>query len=245
MAIAITGLTSGLDTTTHPTVTASISPTSGAVVYVFVAIAVAGGGTVGSGDSLSVSGAGLTWNTLGNAGQNGDNRRKLFVVRGTGTPSAGALTITFTSGSGGTWTETGWSVVEATGLDGTTPNGTVYTATTGGATALSVTVSETPDAGDFVLAGFTIESNDTTPTRNSELDTTIHSINGGSDIRAVFTAYDSAPDSTPVPGITWTGTNSATALAFIVNAGAGGGANNAGPLVNAHRLKSMFGALVN
>ncbi len=225
MAITITALTSGSDTTTNPSVTASISPASGSVVYAFVAVAVEGGGTTNGSESLSAVGAGLSWSTIGHAHGSGTNRRALFLMRGTGTPSAGAVTFTFSTGVG-TWTETAWSIVQVTGLDGTTPNGTVYTATTAGATALSVTVSETPDAGDFVLAGFTIESNDTTPTRNSELDTTIHSINGGSDIRAMFTAYDSVPDSTPVPGITWTGTNSATGIAVVLNVAAGAAATS-------------------
>lgn len=119
-----------------------------------------------------------------------------------------------------------WSIVQVEGLDGTTHNGTVYTNFTSGATSLSVTVSDVPDSGDFVLAGFSIESNSTSPTRNSELDTTIHSVDGGTDLRAMFTAYDSVPDSTPVPGITWTGTNSAYGIAVVLNVAAGAAATS-------------------
>lgn len=226
MAITITALTSGYETTTHPSVTASISPASGSVVYAYVGIALAGGSFSHGSDSLSGSGAGLTWTTIGTVSNVGGDRRRLFLMRGTGTPSSGAVTWTFTPGGGETWTETAWSIVQIEGLDGTTPNGTVYTNFTSGATSLSVTVSDVPDSGDFVLAGFSIESNSTSPTRNSELDTTIHSLDGGSDMRALFTAYDSVPDSTPAPGITWTGTNSAYGIAVVLNVAAGASATS-------------------
>jgi len=226
MALAFTLLTSGSDTTTHPSTTASINPTSGAVVYALVAIAVAGGGVIETTDSLAISGAGLTWTTLGSAGENASNRRKIFAVKGTGTPSSGALTITFSPGGGASWTETAWHIVEATGLDGTTNNGAMFTNVTAGATALSVTISETPDAGDAVLAAFTIESTGTSPALNGELSTQVALFDAGTDIRALLSAYDSSPDSNPAPGITWTGANSATGIAFIVNAAAGGGATS-------------------
>src|SRR5687768_8851074 len=117
MAIAWNELTQGADTTNNPATTASITPTSGAVVYAGVLVAVAGGGGTGAADSLAISGCGLTWVEVAELQYGG--RRAVYVWKGTGTPSAGALTITFTSGTGSTWTETMWSIDEVTGADST------------------------------------------------------------------------------------------------------------------------------
>src|SRR5687768_8782818 len=90
---APTLLTEGFDnanrTTGNAYTTASISPTSGALVL-------AGVVTTGNNDDPTLTGAGLTWAKLFEIPYDtaGTPTDRLCVFQGTGTPSAGAITIT-------------------------------------------------------------------------------------------------------------------------------------------------------
>lgn len=111
MAISATGLTSGTNNTTGTSfATASITPTAGRMVYIGIENLKTGGG--GFEAPSSVTGNGLTWtqvNTIGNSA--GDN---LAVYRAlAASPSAGAITITFTNSQA----FCSWSVVEVAGAD--------------------------------------------------------------------------------------------------------------------------------
>lgn len=225
MAIAWTELTQGAETTIHPSETASITPTNGAVVYVAAIVAVIGGDSILAGDTLACSGCGLTWTSVARVTYG--SRRALVVFRGTGTPSTGVLTLTYTPSSGQTWTEWMWSVDEATGVDGTTPNDAPPTpSSTAAATALAVLDVGTPGTDDHIYAAFGIEG----ATVSALIDdgTALTNLGGGSDCRTVVAFYD-ADHSDETPSITWTGTNSAGGIGFIVNAAAGGGGGTTSP----------------
>lgn len=221
MAISIAHLTGGITTGSGSTTTASISPASNSRVLVTIVWAVAGGGDFS--DQVwddPVSGAGLTWTEVDREFYG--TRRQMVVMEGTAaSPTPGALTISLVNMSSGTLVETHYSVDEITGHDNTTPFGTSAT-TTGTGTSASVTVVGTPDAGDFVFAAFAQTAAASDMTINSELSNELAETTGGSDVRRLLTAYSSAPDGTPTPGVTWTGTEDYTGIAFIVNVGAGG-----------------------
>ena len=97
-------LTQGNDTVAAhvSTVTGSVSPTNGthgARVYAVVAIRSEDLASVAA-ETIRVSGCGLAWTIITNTEQVFDvsNRMKACVIRGIGTPAAGALTIDTVSG---------------------------------------------------------------------------------------------------------------------------------------------------
>lgn len=235
MALSLSALTSG-SSTSNPATTASISPTAGRKWLAVITVSMSGGYATHVNDSFAISGAGLTWTQLSRVATWG-TRRALYVFRGDGTPSSGALTLTFTPNVGLT-EQLKWAIVELDGINTTTPYGTAYT-NSGSSTAASVTVSETPDAGDFILFVHGQEDNNT-DTLNSELDTSLIRIGDSTGARRFGISYDSAPDSTPTPGVTWTGGCSWGAIGFVLNVGAGGGATSFMPK---NPIYSYFGLI--
>lgn len=219
-ALSFTHLTGGSDTTTEPSTTASITPSANTPVFCSVVIAVEGGGNTGDSDSMSVSGCNLTWTQVGRAHYQGssNDRRSVYVFRGFGaSPTTGSLTIDFTTGLGATWTEHMWSVDECANATTTLPTPYI-TEPSGAQTSATVTVSETPDTGDFVFAAFGVETASATISLNSELETSLYNQENGTDGRSIQVAYDSAPDASPAPGISWTGgAGSCSGVAFVVN----------------------------
>lgn len=221
MAIAFAELTQGSDTTNNPSTTASITPTANA--QVFAAVVVAQTTLTGITDgTLDVIGCNLTWSQVTKVIYGADNgRRILFLWRGVGaSPTTGSLTITYTPTTG-TWTENMWSIDEATGVDATTPLGTAYTNRDTTGTTASVTVSDTPDAGDFVYSCIGEES-DIAVTPESGF-TTLSNVTGGSDGRVLVAMYDGTPTIDTTPSATWTGANSWGIIGIVVNVAAEGG----------------------
>lgn len=151
MAISASGLTSGTDNTTGTSfATASISPTSGRMVYIAIENIRTGGG--GPDVPSSVTGNGLTWtqvNTIGNA--SADN---LSVYRAlASSPSSGAISISF----GTSQAYCSWAVVEVDGADtgGTNGSNSVVQSVTAenlSATSLTATLSAFSDVGNGALA---------------------------------------------------------------------------------------------
>ena len=214
MAITLTNLTSGYGTN-DPQSTASISPTANVPVIFSIGVSLPGGQVILSEDGISASGCNLTWTLLGR--QDFATRRSCFVFKGIGaSPSSGSVSINFTPNSINTLEQFKWSIDELTGADSTTPFGTVYAAAGAAAEASPVTVSEAPDSGDFVFYLGGIEDQNTA-SLNSELSTQLTQITDAIGCRGFVVAYDSSPDSTPVPGLTWTGSCLWGSLAFIIN----------------------------
>lgn len=212
--ITITNLTSGKDTTNNPSSTASISPTNGGLLLVAIGRA----NSSGTNYTTNISGCGLTWTQIGTRSlvSASVSRRQLQVWLGTGTPTNGSLTIT--SNTGENWTEHHWSVDEVIGADNVTPYGTVYSNNIDGTTSLIVTISETPDTGDFVYAAFGLSLASPGNLSYTELDTTLATVISGSDFRSLSVAYDSVPDSNPSPQISSDAAAQGIAgIAFIVN----------------------------
>jgi hypothetical protein len=152
MAITAAAITGGVnDDTTDGTVftTASLTATGG-IDGVLAFISWSSGSTMPTYPTLT--GMGLTWALLSDGVNNGhhlyDNtattRNAMAVYKGTGTPSAGAVTITFAS----TATACGWAFIE---IDGATPTLTVEqivktTAEPASATSGAITLAAAADA---------------------------------------------------------------------------------------------------
>jgi hypothetical protein len=212
--LAFTVLTSLL-TTSNPETTESISPAAGSVVYVAVCAAESNTASAGV---LSVSGAGLSWVQIG--AQHYGDRRRVFVWKGTGTPSSGELTITYTPTGGGTYQEMAYSVVEVTGADGTTPNDAAVSGAAASGTSLNLPDVGTPGAGDAVFSVFGMENASDGIALTADI-TQLTKIETGGNIRSFICGWDNDP-ADETPGITWTSSGAAGGIAFIVNAGTGG-----------------------
>lgn len=236
MALSITSLTEGIDTTNNPASTASVNPTSGSLTLAFIAYAVAGGGSTTSSDTVVPSGARGTWTLLGHVNATdfvNVGRRGMVLYAGTGSVASEAITITATTGSG-TWTETAWSIIECTGQDGTTPYDTAQGAGDTSATSGEITTSlGTAGAGDEVIAGWfheTGESVDTTT--DGSWGTLLGSgITGGSDIRTLHVFYDASDPQNVTPAAGWSTASTWGAIGVIINVAAGGGGDPEGGLV--------------
>lgn len=209
-------LTSGSDTTTEPTSTASITPTANADVFVSIVVAVAGGGTTKAADTMSVSGCNLTWTQVAEIPyKDNSDRRSCYVWHGKGaSPTTGVLTLAFTPDSG-TWTEHMWIVDQVTGAHTSSPYSNVATVgyTTGG-TSVSVTVGGTVDSGDhvFFMCG---HETDEAVTLEASL-TSLAAVTGGSDCRTINAGYDGTPTIDQTPSASWSSSSGYAAIAFIV-----------------------------
>lgn len=222
-AMAIVPLTTDYGTS-NPLTTASVSPTSGNIVLVFATMVV----DTTSGDlhvtSETCSGLNITWNALhptpGSNGWDMNFRRNTHAWWGISDGTSGTIQIGATPDEG-TFQEYQWSVVEIKGADNTTPFGTRYMAEQISGTSISVTVSETPDTNDWVLAYLVHEDSDSYTTDglavNGELDSIIQYKEGASNIRSTYVAIDKLPDSTPTPGFTWTTAFTGTIVGMILN----------------------------
>lgn len=236
MALAITHLIDG-SLASNGGSTGTVNATAGARVLVSLGISVAAGGFTDAGDSVAISGGGVTWTQKGRV-ETWGSRRATYTFESSATPSSATLAITFTPVYIATWESTKYSVDEVTGMDTTTPFGTAYTYTSASPTSAPVTVSETPDAGDMVYYAAGLEDNNT-PSLGSELDTTLISFGDTVGVRRFITAYDSSPDSTPEPSVTWSPGCGTGAVAFVVNVAAGGGGTVPSRLVSPTPLKSL------
>jgi hypothetical protein len=220
MAIAATSLATGT-LTTNGGATSSVSPTG--VVYLCLGTAMDSGPQTTASSGYTVTGCGLTWTDVTTAEINWATRRFAAVVRGEGTATPGTITVTFTAGGGGVFQSTIYAVIDVTGLDAT-PNDAAVSAQGTGATA-SVSGIGTPGAGDAVLSMFlhTTAANAMAPGAEAGTELADFADTAGApNVRRMAVYFNSAPDGTPAPSATFTSDDWA-GIAFILNAGAGGG----------------------
>lgn len=224
MALTITNLTSGSETWTVET-NDTIAVASVTIPNNSVAVLTIAASSSSSADIIDVETpitAGLTWNLAGTVDYG--SRRSLWVfyaINTTGS-SVTATTSAVVENVPYAIQEAIWSMEKIEGIDTSTPFGTVTTNSGTGATSGTVTVTGTPDAGDFVFLSFVHTGASSDMTINGELSDEILELGGGGNVRRILTAYDSTPDSNPVPGVSWTGAEDWGGVAFIVNVGAGG-----------------------
>lgn len=213
--IAFTELTQGCGSSTGNISTASITPTSGRVVWVGSAWAVPSGDP--SAASPNITGNGLTWTQIGTQRFDATaGRRRVYVWRGTGTPSAGAVTFTRTGADN---IEVCWSIDETSNTDSTTPNDTATTdATDTGAGGTSSTVSDvgTPGTGDCVYGVFGISGAAVSASLEAGY-TVLSNQGGGTDVRTIIAGYDCTAPIDETPSASWTGTENYAGVGFIIN----------------------------
>lgn len=179
-------------------------------------------GTFSDDQWSGLTGAGLTWNSLTSLEWGSRRSSKVWYAKNTtGSSATGTLTVTATT-SGATAQEIMWSVDVESNPAASTLFGTPTT-NNGNASSGSVTVSGTPAAGDKTFAFFAHENASDTITLGSELDTTLVQRGSGANVRRILSAYDSAPDGTPVANASWSSSNNWGAIAVILKAGPAGG----------------------
>lgn len=216
MALAFTGLTSGFTQASNPVNTASVSPAAGSMVLLGVFVCTEED-TGAATDALSVSGLGLTWTKVGTVGFGAGSSCRVWIYRGTGTPSSGAVTLEYTGDP--TWFETHWHVIQVSGHDTTTPNDAATTNFTEDSPGTSIAAPDvgTPGTGDavFAIVGVTTAGVNPAPGTGTEL----YEIDAGGVDLTSMTWYDaSAADETPQAS--WTGTEDSGIVACIVNVAA-------------------------
>lgn len=149
MAITATLLTNNFQSDAGPWVTASVSPSG--FVLLGISITEFGGGTAPT--SLAASGCGLTWTTVDHV-DNATSLVSCWVLKGLGTPSAGAITVTPTGGT--SLKEANWSVIDVGGADPApivqSVNGTAASASP---QVLSLTLAALGDAVNNAVFMFT------------------------------------------------------------------------------------------
>jgi hypothetical protein len=218
MALAITNLTAGNDTTNNPATTASISPTSGAIVYLTVGYATTDG--MHPNDEITPVGVMATWEEIGRI--SGEGRRGIMVFRGSGAITPGTISITVSPE--GNWAETFWSVEEVAGYNAGDPDDAPVGAAAASGTSGAIADVGTIDAGDAVIAAFGHEESESLTITGF---TTLSAQTGGTDLRTLHVGY-SASDETPEA--TWATNASWEGIAWIVNVDPGGGsAAGSGP----------------
>lgn len=226
--------------------TGSITVPNNGVIYVAIGVAFVNG----TGNSaMTISGtlpALLDGGALTELIEREDfgSRRTLWMFRGintTGSDQSGTILFTASDVPNTGYQEHFWHVDLYTGADTTTPNGTVTANSGNGATSGTVTVTGTPDSGDYVHAAFAHTGASSNMTINAELSNEIVETGGGSNFRRLLTAYDSTPDSNPVPGVSWSGAEDWAGIAFIVNTGAAPPPSTQPPRsMNQYRLRRAY-----
>jgi hypothetical protein len=147
MAISLSSLGTNVTNGGTTCSVASITPTGSAV---FAAIVV-GVGTSTQPTVTSVTGCGLTWTAVAsvNGDATGGDRQSTFLYQGIGTPSSGTVTVTIPNSS-----RIALNVIDAAGVDGTTPVVQSATNTTAsGTTSITVTLAAFADATNNAAFG--------------------------------------------------------------------------------------------
>jgi hypothetical protein len=212
--------------TTNGTATASISPSADIPVYACLASAQSEGGGNEGGVSFTVSGAGLTWAAVASSEIFYGGRRHAEIWRGvSASPSSGGITITASNIYGGTFQSTMYALFEAdAAIDTADPNTDGVVGAGTGTTATASGLADPGTGGVFSCFINTTAANAMTPGAEAGAELVDFADSAGSpNVRRMMVAYDSTPDSTPVPTATFTSDDWA-AMAITLNEGAGGSA---------------------
>ena len=223
MALSASNLTAGLSNS-NPGVTASVAPTSGSLTLLWVAYAVAGGGSTLSGDTVAPTGARGTWTELLrlSSGDDADvGRRAIVLFAGSGSVTSETISISVTT-LGGTYAEVAWCVDEWTGQDTTTPYGTAVRNAASGTTGLLPTVG-TPGTDARVTAAWLHETSEVVTATGF---TALGSVTGGTDVRTLHSFYDASDPQDDTPEASWATSSTWGGIGIIVNALAGGGGSS-------------------
>ena len=162
MAIALTHLEAAASSANDPSIVDNIDPPSGADICVWVGCSDESGAQRMN-DVVTVSGGGATWTKIFTHPWR--YRRRGWLFHGSGFTGPAKITFTFdeTSTPESHPSQWVWIVDQATGLDATTPYSGLDTdyEETGTRTSITVTVTDTPDTGDYTYSVIQLENNQT------------------------------------------------------------------------------------
>jgi hypothetical protein len=187
MALSFANLTAGTGTS-DPQATASVTATSGRVLFLTVAVSTSGAPYPV--DDIAISGLGATWTKVGTALY--ATRRRIWLYVGTG--GSGTGTVSINPEAGPAYQEVGWVLDEASDVDTTTPTfGFTVVADDAAYTSRVATATGTAGPGDGTYTGLALESNiDCSPEAGfTGLGATT---TGSLGVRRVETAWDDAAD---------------------------------------------------
>jgi len=217
MAVSAAHLTNGTAEAV-PVSTASVSPGSNRLLLLAVVVRLTG---TAPSDSLTVTGLGLTWVKVGTVVYT--NRRRAWVYRALGTPSAG--TVTINSGDAAVITNVLWSLdefagVNTSGADGSGAVADVATNAVSATTTISVTIAGAGVDGDATYGAGAFETTGPVTTEAGWVDLVVQT--DDDNIRRQSVSWDIDRDTTP--SWSWTNNNFAAGAIGLRIVGAGGAA---------------------
>jgi hypothetical protein len=199
-------------------VTASVTPTSGALVLLFAYL----GSTIA--DPTSVSGCGLTWAKVASVAWNSGAVPidMLICYKGTGTPSAGAISVQVADNT----TSGGWNVVQVTGQHATTPIVQSAVDTSDAEATTQPALAAFGHADNWTILGGVVDT--TTGTLSFEGDYTQIGTTEAGESKMIAVAYKQGNDTTPT--MTYSSAlRDVASIALELAPAAGGGGGTANP----------------
>jgi len=188
MAISYSVLTQGKDTSDRSSYsTASITPTAGKTVFVFVSSKVGSG----NGNQASLSGNNITWEVINSIPF---GIRRLTVFKGkSSSPSTGAISISF-SGQG--QIGCAWGVVEFTNANyGKTPVQNVESFPNNAVSYFSVTMGAFSSSKNATMGCFFLDNTDSSVTAGSGFTKIVDQIAGsGEDFNHLVVTFKDTND---------------------------------------------------
>jgi hypothetical protein len=217
---------SGTFSVNETAVLSGVSWPAGVRGYIWVCSAAPGGQWV---IAHAASGAGVTWTELVLRWYAA--RRSGSLIEASGTPNGGEITLTASSNLGG-YQETRWVAFAVTGVDPTTPRGTVFSTNNSAdpndqdtpgdsmGTTLSTPDLGTIEAGDLAVLCAAFEGGADGFAAAASV-TEDAKLTGGANVRSVLVGHSTSDDT---PGVSWnTVGNGCGVVGVIFKAAAGGG----------------------
>lgn len=189
--ITVTNLAAGSDSINAIANTASVTATSGELLILTVSCAAGDTIDVPTDGQMTVSGLGASWVPI--ASEEYMFRRRAKVYRAYNASGTGPITLTYT---GTNFAEWGWVLDKVTGIDSNNryTGFTISNGGTGTNTFVNATVGDTPGIGDATYSSVVAEQDTTISVEGTWVEK--GSVAGGTDVRAIKSAWDADGDVT-------------------------------------------------
>lgn len=182
--------------------------------------------SVGSDFTVAFTGtmSGLTY-SRNNVVNNVSSRRALAVYTGIntgGSDASGTIIATLSNTGGAGYQEHLYSVDLYAAIDTSTPINSGASSFGTGTTISGGTALDVPGGGDIVVLVGMHTSASSVISLGAELTNELSQTGGGGNVRRMIVAYNSAPDTTPSPTVTFTPSDDWACITFKTKNGTGG-----------------------